>query len=78
MRVRSLDEEGNLVIGDGRAIECRDSLVWAEDGPVVTFGFEDVLVVRASGITFVAPMERAVDLKKLLAELPDDLRDGKV
>jgi mannose-1-phosphate guanylyltransferase len=78
MRVRSADEHGNLLIGDGRAFDCKDSLVWAEDGPVVAFGFEDVLVVRASGITFVAPLERAVDLKQLLAELPDNLRDGEI
>jgi hypothetical protein len=42
----------------------------------VAFGFSDVVVVRASGITFVAPRDRAVDLKKLLATLPDHLRDG--
>jgi mannose-1-phosphate guanylyltransferase len=76
MRVRELDGEGNLLVGDAHAIECRDSLVWAEDGPVVAFGFSDIVVVRASGITFVTPRDRSADLKKLLAELPDDLKKG--
>jgi mannose-1-phosphate guanylyltransferase len=76
MRVRDLDADGNLLVGDAHAVDCRDSLVWAEDGPIVAFGFSDVVVVRASGITFVAPRDRAVDLKKLRATLPDHLRGG--
>lgn len=78
MRVRDLDGRGNLPLGDAHSIECRDSLIWAEDGPVVAFGVEDLVVVRASGITFVAPRERAADLKDLLARLPDNLRQGRV
>lgn len=78
MRVRPLDQQGSLLVGDATAVESRDSLVWAEDGPVVVLGLDHVLVVRASGITFVAPLHRAVDLKKLLAELPADLRDGDI
>jgi mannose-1-phosphate guanylyltransferase len=76
MRVRELDSAGNLLVGEGHAFECRDSLLWAEDGPVVAFGLSDVVIVRASGITFVTARERAVELKKLLAELPDNLQKG--
>jgi len=76
MRVRECDANGNLLVADAHAVDSRGSLVWAEDGPVVIFGLSDMVVVRASGITFVAPKDRAVDLKSLLANLPSDLRDG--
>jgi mannose-1-phosphate guanylyltransferase len=76
LRVRQLDAQGNLLTGDAHAVESQDSLLWAEDGPVVAYGVSDLVIVRASGITFVAPRERALELKQLLAELPDNLRSG--
>jgi mannose-1-phosphate guanylyltransferase len=76
LRVRDLNGGGNLLVGDARAVDCRNSLVWAEGGPVVAFGLSDLVVVRASGITFVAPLDRTADLKDLLAELPGELREG--
>ncbi len=76
LRVRQRDAQGNLLTGDAHAVDCRDSLIWAEDGPVVAYGVSDLVIVRASGIAFVAPRERALELKQLLAELPEDLRAG--
>ncbi len=76
LRVRDLDEDGNLLVGDAHTHDCQNSLVWAEDEPVVAFGLSDVVVVRASGITFVTSRERCADIKTLLARLPDELRQG--
>ncbi len=76
LRVRDRDTQGNLLVGDAHASECGETLIWAEDGPVVAFGVHDLVIVRASGITFVAPRERAVDLKQMLAGLPEQLRSG--
>jgi mannose-1-phosphate guanylyltransferase len=76
LRVRDRDEAGNLSLGPAHAVDCSDSLLWAEDGPVVAFGCSDLIIVRASGITFVTPSERSADLKRLLAELPDDIQEG--
>lgn len=76
MRVRARDHEGNLLIGNAHAVDCRDTLVWAEDGTVVVFGLSDVVVVRASGITFVVPRDRVEELKELLAALPPELGEG--
>ncbi len=76
MRVRELDGAGNLVYGDGHAIDCEDTLLWAEDGPVVGFGLSNIVIVRASGITFVMPRARATELKQLLADLPKTLQEG--
>lgn len=76
MRVRDRDGSGNLLAGEGHAFDCSDSLLWAEDGPIVAFGLSKMVVVRSSGITFVAPLDRAGELKEVLAELPDEIRDG--
>jgi mannose-1-phosphate guanylyltransferase len=74
-RVRTGDKAGNTVIGDGVALETANSVVWAGDGPVVLFGVEDLVVVRANGVVLVTTSKRAAHLKDLLAALPPHLRD---
>jgi mannose-1-phosphate guanylyltransferase len=73
-RTRDTDPDGNVVVGDGYAVDTRRSALYAEDGPVVTFGVDDLVVVRTAGVTFVAHRDRTPDLKSLLAELPESLR----
>lgn len=68
------DQLGNVVIGDGYAIETQGSALVADDGPVVAFGVEDLIVVRTSGVTFVTHRSRAAHLKDLLAQLPERIR----
>jgi mannose-1-phosphate guanylyltransferase len=74
-RTRPADEAGNVVLGPGYAIESRGVTLYADDGPVVAFGVEDLVIVRTGGVTFVAHRDRTPDLKRLLAELPEDLRN---
>jgi len=76
LRVGEPDANGNVVVGTGHVVECNDSVVWAEDGPVIAFGLSDIVLVRASGITFAMSRTRAAALKDLLAALPPELRDG--
>lgn len=76
LRVRDTDPDGNLVVGDVEAYECGDSVLWADDGPIVGWGLDKMIIARASGITFVAPLEHAADLKRLLDRLPDRLKLG--
>jgi mannose-1-phosphate guanylyltransferase len=72
-RVRVPDALGNVVRGAAHAVESRDSVLWAEDGTVVAFGVEGLVVVRSGGVTLVTTKERAADLKTLLGVLPPDL-----
>ena len=74
-RTRPADEAGNVVLGPGYAIESRGVTLYADDGPVVAFGVEDLVIVRTGGVTFVAHRDRTADLKRLLAELPEELRN---
>ena len=72
-RTRGLGEE-NCVVGEGHAVQSQRTTIYAEDGPVVAFGVEDLVIVRTGGITFVMHRDRSPDLKTLLAELPEGLR----
>lgn len=73
-RTRPADERGNVVLGEAFAVDARDSILYADDGPVVAFGVEDLVVVRTAGVTFVAHRDRAPDLKAMLEQLPEGLR----
>lgn len=73
-RTRSGDEDGNVTMGDVHAIESEGCIVWAEDGPIVVFGAEEMVVVRSRGVTFVAPRDRTDEMKALLERLPDRIR----
>jgi len=73
-RTRPADERGNVTIGEGYAVESYGSALYADDGPVVAFGVENLIVVRTGGVTFVAHRDRAPELKTLLGQLPERLR----
>jgi mannose-1-phosphate guanylyltransferase len=74
LRTRPADDAGNVLMGEAFAVDTRDSVLYADDGPVVAFGVEGLVVVRTAGVTFVADRERAPELKLLLEKLPESLR----
>lgn len=73
-RTREPDAAGNVIVGDAHAVDARGTALYAQDGPIVAFGVEDLVIVRTAGVTFVAHRDRAPDLKSLLARLPEGLR----
>ncbi|HEU0301290.1 MAG TPA: sugar phosphate nucleotidyltransferase [Longimicrobium sp.] len=73
-RTRPADERGNVVLGEAFAVDSSGSILYADDGPVVAFGVEGLVVVRTAGVTFVAHLDRAPDLKAMLEQLPESLR----
>jgi mannose-1-phosphate guanylyltransferase len=74
-RTRPADERGNVLLGDAHAVECDNTVLYADGGPVVGFGVENLVVVRTGGVTFVAHRDRSPDLKRMLQHLPDRLRE---
>jgi mannose-1-phosphate guanylyltransferase len=73
-RSRPLDDEGNAIVGEVHAVDTRGSVLYADDGPIVAFGADDLVIVRTAGITFVAPRSRVPDMKDLLESLPERIR----
>jgi len=74
-RTRGIEHPENCLVGEAFAVESAGTTIFAEDGPVVAFGVEDLVIVRTNGITFVAHRDRSPELKALLAELPERLRN---
>jgi mannose-1-phosphate guanylyltransferase len=73
-RTRPGDDAGNVAVGDAHFVDAAGCIAWGEAGSIVVFGVDDVVVVRAGDITFVASRSRAPELKTLLAQLPDRVR----
>ncbi len=73
-RTKELDSAGNALIGSAHAVDTRGTVVYADDGPVVTFGVDDLVIVRTEGVTFVTHRSRTPQLKSLLDQLPEALR----
>jgi mannose-1-phosphate guanylyltransferase len=74
-RTQTLDERGNALVGAGHAVETTGCALYADDGPVVAFGVEDLVIVRTQGVTLVAHRTRVAELKRLLEHLPEELRE---
>ena len=70
-RTRDPDADGNVILGEGHAVEGRGNVIFAEGGKVVLFGVEDLVVVRSGETTLVLPRGRAADLKALLKRLEE-------
>ena len=73
-RVREPDSSRNVIVGEAYVRGTADSVVWAEDGPIVVDGVSGLVVVRANGRVLVTTRERAVHLKDVLEYLPDEVR----
>lgn len=72
-RVRPCDAEGNAMVGPVHALEARGNVVHAEGNAVVLYGVRDLVVVTRDGLTLVTTIDKAADLKTLIATLPPAL-----
>jgi mannose-1-phosphate guanylyltransferase len=76
-RVSSRDTHGNAFVGTVHALDTRDTVAHASPtgNAIVLYGVSDLVVVSCEGLTLVTTVERAADLKTLIASLPSSLRD---
>jgi mannose-1-phosphate guanylyltransferase len=76
-RTREKDAQGNVSVGNVALVETTNSIVWSEDGGIVAFGVDDLVIVRTGAITFIARRDKTPDMKQLLEQIPAALRDLK-
>lgn len=69
------DADENAVVGDVVVHSTRRSYVAASGRTVVVSGMDDVLVVDTGDVVFVTPMDRAGDIRELVAELDRERPD---
>jgi len=74
-RTRSLDGDGNVLLGSVHARDARGNIVMTEAGTVVLFGVDNLVVVQRGDVVLVVDRGRTPDLKTLLQSLPEHLRD---
>lgn len=68
-RTRTGDQDGNVLVGSAKAVDSARNVVWAEDGTIVLFDVEDLVVVRSGDVTMVTRRSSAPQLKKLVGRL---------
>ena len=71
-RTREADAQGNVMVGSGRVVDARRNIIWSEEGEVVLFDVDDLVVVRSGDVTLVTRRDAAPDLKKLVNRLRGD------
>ena len=74
-RIKPEDESGNVSSGNVYAVESVGNVVHTEDGAVVLYGVNDLVVVARAGITLITTTDRSAGLKTLLESLPEELRE---
>jgi mannose-1-phosphate guanylyltransferase len=66
--VRAKDAEGNASQGDVVAVDARDNLLIADAGTVAVLGVSGLAVVRTADAVLVVPLDRAQEVRRILAE----------
>jgi mannose-1-phosphate guanylyltransferase/mannose-6-phosphate isomerase len=69
-KISPRDEQGNVLQGDVVALDSRNSLVRSQDGGLVTaIGLDGMVVVAVRDAVFVAPLEKAAQVSRLVEQL---------
>lgn len=67
--VHSADGDGNIVLGDGLAVESKNTTVFSQGRLVAAVGVEGLVIVETADAVLVCPKDRAQDVKKIVDEL---------
>ena len=73
-RVRRRDAQGNIVVGPVYIQDSHDCICWSDGEPIVVAGAQELVIVRANGRTLVMHRSKAPELKKVLDQVPDAVR----
>ncbi|MDJ0927066.1 MAG: mannose-1-phosphate guanylyltransferase/mannose-6-phosphate isomerase [Gammaproteobacteria bacterium] len=69
------DSDGNTLIGDAVAVDCRNSYLRSGSRLVTAVGLDDSIIVETADAVLVVPRDRAQDVKRLVDELTVGERD---
>lgn len=72
--LHAADGDGNIVLGDALAVDCRDTTVYSSQRLVAVVGTEDLVVVETPDVVMVCPRSKAQDVKKLVDALKEKNR----
>jgi mannose-1-phosphate guanylyltransferase len=68
------DADNNAALGDGRAVlaDSHGNLIFAEGRAVALLGLDDLVVIETADAVFIAPRERAQDVRTIVQRLRDE------
>lgn len=69
LEVGGADEDGNVIIGDVVAIDCKNSYLRSSGRLLSAIGLHDTAVVNTADATFVAPVSQSQNVKKIVEQL---------
>ncbi len=67
--VSETDSDGNVIIGDVVAFDCKNSYLRSEGRLLSVIGMRDMAVVATQDATFVAPVSKSQNVKQIVARL---------
>lgn len=70
-RIRSNDEDGNVISGNVIAVDVKDCIVEGADKLIALVGLNDVIVVDTEDATLICNKENAGNIKKVLETLKE-------
>jgi len=65
------DANGNVAKGEVVAVDCKDSLLFAEEGTVAALGVEGLVIVKTRDSVLVVPKDRTQEIRDIVAALED-------
>ena len=69
MEELGLNEQGSVEVGDIVAVDSKDNLLYADVGTIAVLGVEGLVVVRTGDAVLVVPVDRAQEVRRIIAEL---------
>ena len=72
------DGNGNVLSGDIKTIDTRNSLIQSETKLVTTLGINNLVVIDTRDTLFIADKERSQDVKLFVKDLKQDKRDETI
>ncbi len=68
-RLHRKNRGGNVLVGDAVELDSKNSILVCDEGLLGAFGIEDLIVVKSGDAVLVCPVERAEEVKTLVARL---------
>jgi mannose-1-phosphate guanylyltransferase/mannose-6-phosphate isomerase len=69
LQVSPTDANGNVILGDVVAVDCKNSYIRGEGRLLSVIGLKDVAVVSTPDAVFVAPVERSQHVRMIVEQL---------
>ena len=69
------DEAGNAIRGKGTPVDAENSLIVSDQADVIALGVKDLAIIAATDAILVCPLDRAQDVKTVVAHLKAEKRN---